>query len=279
MENLRMINRRYVSRNSLHASFSVPRVARIMRSLEPADSTGNSKNIDEMFSVRAAALDYIRALYNTHAGIALMAKAKHVTTTKLSTLVETASLNDYKDARNRLTDGRRPNVYSWRKRILTQISQFGVAEENQPRVILASTGGRAEEIIRNRVNSNAYKTGNEVIAELLSFFGNKEELVDQLASRHIEIGLVATETAMQQTNYDLHTLRTVREKRLRNHQEAIEEMDYLLEDEEIHGRDPAKLLTTRYMKSLRGIFPKETLKTATTKRVDSMELLLSLIHI
>ena len=75
------------------------------------------------------------------------------------------------------------------------------------------------------------------------------------------------------TNYDLHTLRTVREKRLRNHQEAIEEMDYLLEDEEIHGRDPAKLLTTRYMKSLRGIFPKETLKTATTKRVDSMELL------
>ena len=273
MENIMMINRRYVNGRSLHAEFSIHRVQLIMQALDPAKEGEPVEQSTKMFSVRAVALDYMRALYNTHAGIALMAKAKHVTTTKLSTIVETAALNEYKEAKNKLSDGKRPNIYSWRKRILTHISQFGVAEENQPKVILAATTGQAADVIKNRVDRKVFKTGNEVIAVLLNFFGNKEELVDQLASRHIEIGMVCTETAMQDRHYDLHTLLSLREKRLRDHQEAIEEMDHLLEDEEINKKKPADLLTPRYMKSLRGIFPKETLKTAATKRIDKMELL------
>ena len=272
LEKLEMLNRRYLNSRSLHADFSVHRVQLIMQCLDPSSEEESEDRVLKMFSVREIALDYTRALYNTSAGIALMAKAKNLGGGyKLPIIVETAALEEFKS--KKLTNGKKPNFYHWRKKILTIISQFGVEEKDQPKVILSSTDGQAADIIRARIDKGMFKTGGEVITVLRSFFGNKEELVDKLASRHIEIGQVCTETSMQNQNYDLHTLLSLREKRLRSHQEAIEEMDYLLEDEEIQGRSKADLLTPRYMKSLRKIFPKETLKTTTTKRADRMELL------
>ena len=274
LEKIQTINRRYVNGHSLYADFSVHRVQLIMQCLDPNRKEDGEDRVPEMFSMRAVALDYRRALENTNAGIALMAKAKHLNNTKLPIIVETAALEDFKAPENKLTNGKEPNFYHWRKNILTTISQFGVKEKDQPKVILGSTDGQAASIIQERVKKARFSSGAEVIQVLMEYFGDKEELVEDLVSRHVKIGRVHSETSMAirfPSSSPLALLRR-REELLRHHEEALEDMQDLLQDEEAKGSNRAELLTKTYMKTLRNILPKETLKTKTTARIDKLEL-------
>ena len=225
----------------------------IMKILDPINVDG----LEDKNTIVYLAFDYFKAAANTAAGMKLMIKAKNLEPVKISPVLEKVAMKDLDSAKNKLS-GDTGNPYTWKRNMLGFFAEFKVKEESQPRLILNNCQGQAADVIRKRVEEREFKSGLEVIDELMLYYGNKEKLIDNLADRHISIGKIFTEDQLEDKGHDLETIRNTREQKCRAHKEVIEEVENLLEAERIEKKlveRTAILLVPKYLTSLHSIFP------------------------